>query len=421
MGAPAYETLLYSQSAYWYPSPPEDDFFEASLRVVVPPGYACVASGLETERGIVDNLGRVTALEKVGHPYFGFQSRQPLRYLSFLVGRLAPIGGGPGPDPGPPVEAFYASDIRLPSPSLPQDSRDILRVFSGLFGPYPFEKLTVVQRQWATGGGHSPASLVILNDLPRASDGTRLLAANTPVNLGRFRIGYLAHEIAHQWWGQGVSWATYKDQWLSEGLSQFSAALYLRSRMGEGAYRGLLRQFSRWTVRKSGLGPILLGTRLRHLDFAGYQAIVYDKSALVMAMLLDGLGEDRFFSGLRDFFARHRGQAARTRDFIQAMSAAAGRDLKPFFDRWLGSHLLPELQASHSLHVVDGRPVLRLSLTQTGPAFAFPLWVAWTEDGRKVRRCLDVDAAAKTFDIPCAGRPSRVRFDPDGIFPGRIL
>ncbi len=420
MGGPAYETLLYSQSAYWYPSPPEDDFFQASLRVVVPPGYTCVASGLETEKGIVDNLGRVTALEKVGHPYFGFRSREPLRYLSFLVGRLTPIGGDPGPDSGPPVEAFYASDVRLPSTSLPQDSRDILRVFGELFGPYPFAKLTVVQRQWPTGGGHSPASLVVLNDLPRASDGTRLLAANAPVNLGRFRIGYLAHEIAHQWWGQGVSWATYKDQWLSEGLSQFSAALYLRGRQGEDAYRSLMQHFARWTARKSRLGPIILGTRLRHLDFSAYQAIVYDKSALVMGMLLDLVGEERFFRGLRDFFARNRGQAARTRDFIQVMSAAAERDLKPFFDRWLGSHLLPEIRASHSVQTVAGRPVLRVQVTQTGPAFVFPLWIAWTEDGRKVRRSLDMDAASKTFDIPCAGHPSRVRFDPDGIFPGSI-
>ncbi|MDD8027074.1 MAG: M1 family aminopeptidase [Acidobacteriota bacterium] len=417
---PRYETFLYSYSAYWYPSPAEDDFFRAGLRVVVPPGYSCVASGLAVEKGVLNNLGRVTALEKVGHPIFGFESRAPIRYLSFLVGRLAPIGNGAGTAESVPIEAFYASDIRLPRWTLPEESRSIIRSFSDWFGPFPFEKLTVVQRQWPVGGGNSPASLVVLNELPRAADGTRLLEARTPVSLGRFRVGYLAHEIAHQWWGQGVSWATYRDQWLSEGLSQFAAILYLRDKMGEGVYRGQLKQFARWTAKKSRFGPVTLGTRLRHLDFAAYQAIVYDKSAVVLGMLLDLVGEERFIRGLRGFFERNRGRAVRTSDFVQAMGQAAERDLKPFFDRWLESHLLPEVRVAHSILTTGDTPVLRFHVTQTGPDFVFPLWVSWIENGRRVRRHLDVAAASQTIDVPCAGRPSRIAIDPDGIFPGRI-
>lgn len=415
-----FETLLYSQSASWYPAPAEDDFFQAKVRVVVPPGFACVANGLAVESGIINNLSRVTALDKVGHSYFGFETRAPVKYLSFLVGRLSPIGNGPWTGPVP-VEAFYASDIRLPRRTLLEESRSILKAFTAWFGPYPFEKLTVIQRQWPTAGGHSPASFIVFNELPRAADGTFSLEAETPVSLGRFRVGYLAHEIAHQWWGQGVSWATYRDQWLSEGLAQFAAVLYLRERAGEDVYRGFLRKFARWTVKKSHFGPVTLGTRLSHLDFDAYQAIVYDKGALTLGMLLDLVGEDAFFRGLRAFLERNRGQAARTSSLVKDMGEAAGRDLKPFFDRWLDSHLLPEIRVSHSFQTVGGSSVLRFNVVQAGPAFVFPLWVSWLENGKAVRRVLDVDAATKTFDLPCQGKPARITIDPDKIFPGKIL
>ncbi len=417
---PRFETLLYSQSAHWYPSPTEDDFFLAKVRVVVPPGFTCVGNGPAVETGIVDNLRRVTALDKVGHPFFGFETKTPVKYLSFLVGRLSPIGNGDSFGPVP-VEAFYASDIRLPRRTLLEESRSVLQALSAWFGPYPFEKLTVIQRQWPTAGGHSPASFVVFNELPRGADGTFALEAETPVSLGRFRVGYLAHEIAHQWWGQGVTWATYRDQWLSEGLAQFAAALYLRDKVGEGVYRGILRKFARWTSKKSRFGPVTLGTRLSHLDFDAYQAIVYDKGALTMSMLLDLVGEEAFFRGLRTFFSRHLGQAARTSDLVKAMGEAAGRNLKPFFDRWLGSHLLPEVRVAHSVQTAEGRTVLRFNVTQTGPAFVFPLWVSWVEDGKTVRRVLDVDAPTKTFDLPCQGKPGRITVDPDKVFAGKML
>ncbi|MCX6559011.1 MAG: M1 family aminopeptidase [Candidatus Aminicenantes bacterium] len=420
LATPRFETFLYSQSAAWYPSPSQDDYFQAKLRIVVPPGFSCIANGLPTEQGVVNSLGRVTALEKVGHPYFGFETKTPVKSLAFLVGRLSPIGGGVSVDPVP-VEAFYASDIRLPRRTLLDESRSILKAFSDWFGPYPFEKLTVVQRQWPTAGGHSPASFVVFNELPRSADGTFALEAETPVSLGRFRVGYLAHEIAHQWWGQGMTWATYRDQWLSEGLAQLAAALYLRDKEGEGAYRSLLKKFARWTVKKSDFGPVTMGMRLSQVDFSAYQSIVYDKSALVLGMLLDLLGDEPFFRGLRGVFAANRGRAVRTAGFIQAMSAAAGRDLKPFFDLWLNSHLLPEIRVSHVVQTVEGAKVLRFHVTQTGPSFVFPLWVSWVENGKTIRRILDVDTATKSFDLPCGGRPSRISIDPDGIFPGRIL
>ena len=140
--------------------------------------------------------------------------------------------------PGVPDRRLLSSDIQIQRKDLLDEAQAIIERYENWFGPYPYEKLTVVQRLWPTGGGHSPASFVVLNELPRTPDAPLLSTANSPVDLSRFKEYYLAHEIAHQWWGQAMTWDGYHDQWLSEGLAQFAAVHYLRAKLGD---RGLRR------------------------------------------------------------------------------------------------------------------------------------------------------------------------------------
>ncbi|MGD0783354.1 MAG: M1 family aminopeptidase, partial [Candidatus Aminicenantales bacterium] len=235
-----------------------------------------------------------------------------------------------------------------------------------------------------------------------------------------WREFFLAHEIAHQWWGQGVSGATYRDQWLSEGLAQYAAVRYLQAKLGRDVYDAALKKFARWTVKKSKWGPIDLGARLSYLDFDAYQAIVYDKAALVLVMLSDLLGEETFLRGLREFFAAYKFKTARTAQFRAVMEKVSGRDLRPFFDLWFGSHLLPEARVATSARKIGEAFVLQVRVTQKGPAFVFPLWLEWEENGRPVRRMFIVDGAVKEFDVLCAARPTRIKIDPDGRLPGSI-
>jgi hypothetical protein len=415
---PLYETYLYSQADLWYPSPPEENFFTAKVRIVVPPGYGCVANGPAVEEGKVDGVRRVTSLDKVGHPYFGFQTKAPVKYLSFIVGRFTRLTNGASGSV--PVEARIASDVRAARKGLIEEAKAVLKAYEEWFGAYPFEKLTIVQRQWPSSGGHSPASFVVLNDLPRSIDGLMVTKADNPVDLSRWREAVLAHEIAHQWWGQGVAGATYHDQWLSEGLAQFAAVRYLKSRLGPDAHASALKKFARWTTRKAKWGPILLGSRLSYLDFDAYQALVYDKSALVLEMLADLLGEETFFKGLQEFFAAYKYKAARTAQFRAVMEKVSGRDLQPFFDLWFGAHVLPDVMVGTTVQKKDESYVLQVRVAQRGPAFVFPLWLGWQENGVPVRRMVVVDSAVKDFELPCAFKPTRLKIDPDGRLPGQI-
>jgi len=302
-----YQTHLYTRSSFWYPAPSDEDYFKARLRIIVPPGYSCVANGRLVERSEVDNLDDVKDLEKLGSSVFVFVTENPLKYLAFIVGEFKEVKEILEPLP---LQYFRSPGVRSLGWDLFKATSDIYNLYQNKFGAYPFEKLCIVHRFWSQGGGHSPPSFIVLNEIPRIPGKRQFNPQKSPVDLSRWREYFLAHEIAHQWWGQGVSWKSYQDQWISEGLAQFAAMLFLREKYGKGAYSQILKKFSKWTEKKSKWGPISLGSRISYSDFEAYQAIVYNKSALVLNMLMDLLGEDVFFRGLQEFFSRFKYSSA---------------------------------------------------------------------------------------------------------------
>jgi aminopeptidase N len=287
--------------------------------------------------------------------------------------------------------------------------------------------LRIIQRLWPNAGGLSPASFIVLNELPRTPDGkpseTLVMNPYSPVDLAQWKEYFLAHEIAHQWWGQGVTWATYRDQWLSEGLAQYSSVLYLQAGHEGGAFSSILKKFSRWTRKKARWGPITLGSRLSVLDFEAYQAIVYDKTSLVLNMLRDLLGDELFFAGLREFFDRYRYSATTTGHFKSVMEQISGRNLAGFFSGWFDSHLLPDVRVSYVVQEKEAGTVLRVKVDQLDDVFVFPLWLEWTEasGGPLHRERLIIEKKTQEFELPLPVRPQKIGINPDEAVPGRLV
>ncbi len=416
---PRFETYLYSQSSLWYPQSSEQDYFQAQLVFSVPPGYFLLTNGAFQGEGTVESLRRVAALDKVGNKIYRYETKNPVKYLTFITGLFDRLKGSG--EPGrPEISAYIASDVRNERRTLIDEARAILKSYEQWFGTYPYEKLDLVQRAWPTTGGHSPASFVILNELPRTPDGRLVPNPDSPVELFRYREYAIAHEIAHQWWGQAVTWDRYRDQWLSEGLAQFAAARYIRERQGERAYLAILKRFAQYSKRYSDYGPITLGSRISYLDFNAYQAVIYDKSAVALQMLSDLVGEDVFFRGLREFQQSFRFRSARTVHFVRSLESASGRDLSGFFKGWFDSHLLPDVRVDSEVLKRGDAFVLTLRISQATGPFVFPLWIAWTENGAVERRRIEVNAADQTFEFARPFRPAKVKVDPDGLVPGRF-
>jgi hypothetical protein len=383
---------------------------------VVPAGFTCIASGHST----ADVVSLRDLLAGRDGQAFTFRAEQPLRYLSLVISRLARVGESTvvienPADPGSGVDSIAVtvaahSSIRGQSRQVLRNTEEILRFYSSLIGDAPYTSATVALLESDVPGGHSPAYFALINT-PVA-----FAAVNwrgDPASFENFPEFFLAHELAHQWWGQAIGWKNYHEQWISEGFAQYFAALYAQKARGERVFGDMLRQFRRWSISESDQGPVHLGSRLGHVknDPRVFRALVYNKGAAVLHMLRRLLGDEVFFRGLRRFYLDRRYQKAGTEDFERAMEAESGRVLDRFFERWIYGSGIPRVRYQTRI----GEREVRVRFEQIGDVlFDLPVTVTLTyADGRTVNLMVPVTESEVDRSIPTDDVVRRVQINQD--------
>ena len=217
-----------------------------------------------------------------------------------------------------------------------------------------------------------------------------------------------------------MAWDSYHDQWLSEGLAQFSAVLYLRELYGDKAFSSILKKLTQWTEKKTEWGSITMGSRISHFDYEAYQSIIYNKTSLVLNMLRDLLGDDLFFKGLNKFFIENLYSAAKTSDFKRCFEDVSGKDLKVFFAMWFESYHLPDTEITHSVDREGRDYLLKIEAVQLKDNFVFPLWIEWVENKNKVRKKLIIEKERQEFTFRLKNKPTKIKINPDSAIPGNF-
>ena len=195
----------------------------------------------------------------------------------------------------------------------------MLRVFSTLYGPYPFLKEKYGHSEFNRGGA---------------------MEHQTMTSTTTFAEDVISHELAHQWFGDLITCATWQDLWLNEGFATYSESLYREARYGQSEYWRLIGE--RMISAKSAKGP-LFKTDTSTVSELFAVTGVYAKGASVLHMLRHVVGDSMFFRILRTYAAdtRFRYGTASTADFQGVCEAVAGKSLGYFFDEWIYGESYP--------------------------------------------------------------------------------
>jgi hypothetical protein len=380
--------LLLSNRSDWYPHNGSTDYATARIRVTLPAAFEALASGARgTDESRPGPLGPDGGAERSRPGPSGpggsdsqktivFAATRPLRYLSLLVGRLAPVARRSltlADRSDPFALDVFATRLQVSqSQTLADRAADIVRFYHSLIGDVPYPSLALAAISGLLPAGHSPGHLAVL---AQPSPHSQRTWRNDPAAFDNRPDFFLAHEIAHQWWGQAVGWRNYHEQWLSEGFAQYFAALYVRHRRGDADFDAVMRQMRRWALEESEQGPISLGYRLGSIQNDGrvFRALVYNKAAVVLDMLRLLMGDDAFFAGLRRFYERSRFATVGTHEFRQHMEPAAGRSLERFFDGWVYGTSVPALTVTQRVESSPAGAQIVVRAEQSGVPLDVPV------------------------------------------------
>ncbi|WP_119070715.1 M1 family metallopeptidase [Aggregatilinea lenta] len=205
-----------------------------------------------------------------------------------------------------------------------QVARDALRIYSELYGPYPFAELDIAQTPNSAGGLEYPGLIVLNGDV---------WAANTD-----YFTFLIVHEIAHQWWYSLVGNDQIRHPWIDEALAQYSVAQYILATEGEDAYAAALDSFRmQYEAFAATEGDAPIGLPISaYPDQATYWAFIYQKGPAFFALLDEQYGRDAVISALRALFAADRYGIA-TPDGVRSMfEQTLGTDLDALFADWVG-------------------------------------------------------------------------------------
>ena len=400
--------LVYSNRTAWYPRPPYEDFSPVTATFDTPEGWLAVTGGeLLSSR----SEGRRTRS--------AYRNARPGKVVSAIVGRLSELGLRQEGDVA--VRGFSTVRTKGEAQDAMPLVQRIVAFYEKRFGPCPYPFLGLVMVEAETPGGHSPPGLVYLQQRPPMLRMRSL--GDDPANFSDLAGYFAAHEVAHQWWGQGTAPSSYRERWLSEAWAQYSAALWVREMSGENAFRSMLDRMGRWAFTHDAAGPIHLGQRLGILrgDPRVFRAVVYDKGAWVLHMLRGVVGDEAFFRGARTFLEAHRFAKAGTEDFRAALEAASGRDLRAYFDRWIYSTGLPRLRyETRTEPTAGGRYRVRVDIAAEGLPGEVPIGVTLVGSASRDAHRAVVGPAGGTVLLEASERPRRVLLNDDRGLLARI-
>src|SRR6185312_16032111 len=324
-----------------------------TMSVTAPRRYQVLSNGLKTEETDLPGDLRRTAWRE-GVPICTWQ-------VSLAVAPMAVSDFGSFH--GIPLSAWvFPQERDTGFKAFSEYTEPILEFYVDHIGPFSYEKLAQVEAN-GTGGGMELASDIFYG-YPPTGPGRQLLA----------------HEMAHQWFGDSATEKDWNDVWLSEGFATYFALLYQEFQDGHDAFLQGVESSAAQARRYAQANP---ASTIVHRDLSDISQViannaqVYQGGAQVLHMLRGVVGNDNFWAGIRLYYRRFRNSNSSSLDFEHAMEDACTCDLSWYFPEWLNRGGIMNVSGSWKYDVAAKQ--LEVTLDQTGDPRQMPFQLGITE------------------------------------------
>ena len=374
------EGSYFPAYAGWIPVT-DDEWVTYRLRVEVPPGQRAVATGRLVEESASDEAYMAV-----------FRSDVPSELPSLFVG---PYEVSERQANGIRLRTYFHEDIAPFAEQYLETASGYLQGFAETIGAYPYDDFHIISSPLPVGLGFPNLTYIGRMIVP------------LPFMQGRS----LAHEVLHNWWGNGVAVDYRSGNW-AEGLTTYMADHAVVAEKGEEAARemrlGWLRDYAALPASRDV--PVTAFVAKRH---QASQVIGYNKVAHIFHMLKQELGEQTFVDGLRLFWSRHKFSSAAWSEIQASFEAAAGRDLGGFFAQWLDRAGAPRVELIEvKTHDRGDGQRLAVTLGQAQPAYRLRLPIEIETASGTVRHVALLEQPEQSFEFALPATPLSVRVDP---------
>jgi aminopeptidase N len=302
-----------------------------------------------------------------------------------------------------PVEYYvypsHVDDARVCFSETPR----MIRFFDEKIGfPYPWEKYAQVLIKDFVVGGMENTSATSLADGAAVYD-ARTRLDNSPVSL-------IAHELAHQWWGDVVTCRDWRHLWLNESFASYFDPLYFEYSVGRDEF-----DYQMYNAQKRGIEADKHLGRKPIVSVGSYGENVYSRGASVLHMLRFVLGDSLFWKSMNRYITKYQFQSVETNDLKVAVEEATGLNLSWFFNQWVYKAGYPVFDVFYtwndSSHTIDLHVRQTQKIDSLTGVFRTPVDIDITTPGGNVTHRVTVDTRDSVFTLPAPAKPALVIFD----------
>ena len=296
---------------------------------------------------------------------------------------------------GIPLQTWvYHQDREVGIVAFETPARRAMEFYIDHIGPFSYEKLANVEAAGLSGGTEHASAIFY---------GEKSISNRPATNL-------VAHEIAHQWFGDSVTEKDWDDVWLSEGFATYFTLLCTEQYEGRDAFVTGLKKSRDTVFAVEKKNP---GVAVRHNNLSDMKKVlnqlVYQKGGWTLHMLRGQIGTDKFWASIRDYYHSYRDSNASTDDFRKVMEETSGVGLRWFFDQWLNRAGSPVVEGNWRYDAEAKKIIVNLEQKQSGEAYRLPLEIGISDRIEKI----EMIHKEQKFEIASDQEPKSVVLDPN--------